>query len=157
MHLAERYATSCGVKINRPELIDLFFPILEDKFITIDTSHSEERCRYTKWQQVLRILAPLLKENNISVFQIGDPHARSVILAEVNNTLGATNYNQLSFLLKRSLLHLGSGALTSQIAANLNKLNVCVLPWDDRKSYQPFWGKNNFIISEGENHKRTSS
>ena len=151
MHLAEHYALSCGVKIGKPESMDLFFPMLDENFITIDTSHSNDKCIYHHWQSLIKTITPILKSSGISVYQIGDPHCRSVVIGGTNNTLGAVNYNQMSFILKRSLLHISTGSLTTQMAGNLGIKNLTLLPFFARKNYNPIWGKNNLnLVSDSD-------
>ena len=37
MQLSTAYSNACGLKIQRPYIYELFFPFVEEKFITIDT------------------------------------------------------------------------------------------------------------------------
>ena len=98
MHLLERYASSCGVKIGKPYIYDSYFPVSSGKFITFQP-FSKPAKNYDYWQEVVDIILPYLKQNNIDIIQIGAKEDRPI-----NGTIsvsGQTTISQAAFLIKK--------------------------------------------------------
>jgi hypothetical protein len=145
MHLIESYAASSGLKIDKPFIKDIFFPLAEKKFITIDSSTSENGCMYNHWQDVVDTLAPYLQKNDISIIQLGSGDDRKLI--NVNRVAGLINLNQASYLIRHSLLHVGCDTTCNQIACSLDKKMITLLPSKTRRNLSPYWGdKNNQVF-----------
>ena len=71
MHILERYALSCGVKIDKPQIYTKFYPNNFGKYITLQASSGMESKNYDFYQEVVEILSPHLKQLGIEVLQIG--------------------------------------------------------------------------------------
>ena len=71
MHLVEAYATSSGLKINKPYIYTNFFPITSSKYICFHPFSKFPSKNYDYWQEVINIIHPYLKEKNIDIIQIG--------------------------------------------------------------------------------------
>ena len=135
MKLSTLYSSTTGLKINKPSLWELYYPIVEDKFITIDTKGSF----YFQWQLVLDMILPLLQEKGISVFQLGqvdDP-----TLQGVNRTNGSVNPNQMPHVLNKSLLHLSSNNFSAHVAASLDTKLICLL-FKEKEKFTFDWGNS---------------
>jgi hypothetical protein len=146
MQLANVYSASCGLKIDKPEIYDVYFPFVEEKFITVDT----DKNNYSNWQDVANIIGPHLNKLNIKIFQLGEPESTEIQGALRTN--GNLSAGQKSFLIKKSMLHVSNNNLTAQIRASLNKKLICLA--ESKKRALPFpevWGdKNNhtFVYPE---------
>ena len=68
-HLAEEYAKSCGVKIGNPILKPHYFPVLEDKYITIHNDKKIQTKEYDYWDDVVKLLKRHI--GDIKIIQIG--------------------------------------------------------------------------------------
>jgi hypothetical protein len=142
MQLSEVYSSSCGLKINKPRVYDLYFPFVEEHFITIDT----ENTNYPYWGDVIFLLLPYLNKKSIKIFELGDPKSPSI--PNVNRTNGSLKGGQKSFLLRKSKLHVGSiETFSTHFFAALDKKLICLV--DEEKSSLPFsWGdskNHNFV------------
>ena len=42
MHILEQYALNCGLKINKPYILDTFFPMIYDKYISFHANDQEQ-------------------------------------------------------------------------------------------------------------------
>ena len=114
MHLIERYASSCGVKIGKPYIYDSYFPMSSQKFITFQP-FSKPAKNYDYWQEVINLIAPYLKQNNIDILQIGAKEDK-----RLDNTIylaGQTTIPQAAYLIKRSILHFGADSFAVHIAS----------------------------------------
>ena len=141
MQLVDTYSASCGLKAEKPYVYDLFFPFVEEKIITIDTGNNN----YKYWDDVITLISPLLSKKNISIFQLGDK--QSAVIKNVIRTNGSINASQISFLIKKSDLHIGFNDYSTQLASCLDKNLICLI--DKKEKALPFkWGNSknhNFI------------
>jgi len=136
MHLIERYASSCGVKIGKPYIYDSYFPISSEKFITFQP-YSKPAKNYDYWQEVIDLIHPYLKENNIDILQIGAKDDR-----RLNHTIylaGQTTISQAAFLIKRSILHFGADSFAVHIASGFNKKIVALYSNNNIENVKPYW------------------
>lgn len=116
MHLIETYALNCGAKITKPFIYEEFCPINAEKYITFHTNTKFQAKNYDYWEEVVNIIYPILKKLNIKIIQTGLNEDKLI-----QNTIdyrGKTNINQLSFLIKKSLLHFGSDSLAIHLASH---------------------------------------
>ena len=76
MHVLESYALQNDLKIDKPYIYEKFFPMVVDKFITIDTSNlGTEALSYDHWQHVVNLIYPYLKEKKIAIVNLGDKNS----------------------------------------------------------------------------------
>ena len=66
-HLIETYALNCGLKIDKPFMLEKFFPIDVENFITIHPNSKYTSKCYDHWQEVVDLIREPLKENNIDM------------------------------------------------------------------------------------------
>ena len=105
MHLLESYALQNDLKIDRPEIYEKYFPLAVDKFITLDTSALQTGAMvYDHWSLVVAYLYERLKEEGISIVQLGSKDC--VQLNGCYQAVGQCDFNQRSYIIKKSLLHL---------------------------------------------------
>jgi len=116
MNKLQRYSLHAGLKISKPFVNDCYYPFTKDKYITFNTSSKVQSKHYDLWQEVVDLISPFLKKNNISIVQLGD--AKDPEIQGVYRLCGATNFNQSSYLLKSSLLHFNSCDHFSYLAYN---------------------------------------
>ncbi len=106
MKLIETYANNCSVDIkNKPEMLELFFPVPVEKYITLQIKSGMPAKDYDYFQVVIDILVPILEKENIKILLLGDKESPS--LEGVINLCGQTSIHQAYYLLSRSLLHFG--------------------------------------------------
>ena len=152
-HLLEEYAKNLGVKISLPVVIDHFFPLTADKYITLSNDDEVESKHYPYYDMVLNLIRPFLQEEDIKVVQLGGK-AR----IEGVDTALDLSFKQKSFILSRSLLHIGSDNVLNHVASakqiptinifgntfpNINRpifskpsFNVNIAPkWDKKPSF----------------------
>ena len=72
MHILEAYSTSSGLKIDKPFILDRFFAVPAEKYITLHTGDGKFGSRtYDYWQDVADFLNKFLSPHGISIVQIG--------------------------------------------------------------------------------------
>ena len=112
-HLLEEYAKNLGVKISLPIVSDHFFPLICDKYITLSNDDEIESKHYPYYEIVLNLLAPFFEQENIKVVQLG---GKSKI--DGADTALNINFKQQSFILSKSLLHVGSDNALNHLASS---------------------------------------
>jgi len=111
-HLLEEYAKNLGVKISLPVVKDHFFPLIADKYITLSNDDNVESKHYPYYDIVLNLLKPFLQRENIKVVQLGG----KAKIEGVDSAL-ALSFKQQSYILSRSLLHVGSDNVLNHVAS----------------------------------------
>jgi|TARA_R110002020_G_scaffold126312_2_gene284029 hypothetical protein len=112
-HLLEEYAKNLGVKSSKPIVVGHFFPLLQDKYITISTEKDNQAKSYKHYNIALDLLRPILDAHDIKIFQID-----GAFITGVDAALNLT-FKQQYFTLSNSLLHLGSAGVLSHAASAL--------------------------------------
>jgi hypothetical protein len=148
MHLIEKYAASCGVKITKPEIYQMYMPIPFDKYILFYPSNSKTSADYDHWQIVIDAIFDFIKNKGISIIQISNKNAK-----KYNNCAfldeESINFNNLSYLIKNSELILGVDGINNHIASSFNKKIVSLYYNTNINNVKPYWGeKSNQILIE---------
>jgi hypothetical protein len=155
MHLIESYATSCGLKIDKPSIYEKFFPFSPEKYVIFSSSMIPAK-QYDYWLDVINIIMPKLSDSGISILQLGEKGERGVPLCVSAN--GLTNRCQEAYLIKRSLLYFGVDNFLSQLAGHYDKKIVCIYSNNNLKDVKPYWGsnKNQELIESDRGGKKPS-
>lgn len=153
MHLIERYATACGVKIHKPYIYEVFFPLNVDKYITFQPFSKYSSKNYDYWEEVITIIHPFLQKENISIVQIGSKEDKPI-----NNTInlcGQTKISQAAYIIKNGLMHLGADSFASHIASGYGKKIVALYSNNNINNVKPYWTKpEDMILLEPKTNKK---
>lgn len=139
MHILEKYALSCGVKIDKPCIYENFYPLDFEKYITLQTCHPQTAKAYDYYDEVIDLIFPYLKENGIKILQLGDKQCKK--LAKTHSAFDASD-QQNYYIISKSLLHFGDHNVGSQFASSLNKNIVFLNSISYEQNVKPFWSKN---------------
>jgi hypothetical protein len=137
MHLIERYATACGVKIDKPYIYDTFFPVNVEKYISFQPFSKYPSKNYDYWDEVVTIISPYLQQNNITLVHIGAKDDKAI-----NNTLnlcGQTNISQAAYIIKNSIMHVGADSFAAHIASGYGKKIVALYSNNNINNVKPYW------------------
>lgn len=137
MHLIERYATSCGVKIGKPYIYDTYFPITVDKYISFQPFSKYPSKNYDYWEEVVAIISPFLQKENIHIIHIGAKDDKPV-----NNTInlcGQTKITQAAYIIKNALMHVGADSFAAHIASGYGKKIVALYSNNNINNVKPYW------------------
>lgn len=138
MHLIERYALACGAKINKPEVLNHFYPLPFSKYICVASSSSNDPKNYSFWEIVFGFCIEEFNKHDIKIIQIGDS-ADSKIPNHLD-LRGKLNLRQTSFLLKNSLIFVGADGVYSHIASFYGNPSVSLYPFSFAECSKPYWG-----------------
>lgn len=147
MKLLERYSTQCSLKIDKPFLYKAPFPILFEKFITIQNSSGMEAKNYSYYQEVINLIAPELQKNDINIIQLGDGQTPN--LQKCVNLGGKTTIAQTNYILSKALLHAGNDSFIAHLSGHLNIPLVALYGSTSPKNHGPSFGdKDKQILIE---------
>ena len=144
MHLIERYATSCGVKIDKPYIYDTYFPLTVDKYISFQPFSKYPSKNYDYWDEVVSIISPYLQKNNIHLVHIGAKDDKAVI--NTINLCGQTKISQAAYIIKNAIMHVGADSFAAHIASGYEKKIVALYSNNNINNVKPYWTKQEDMI-----------
>lgn len=154
-HLIEEYAKNLGVKIGKPILNEHFFPILDEKYITIYNDEKTDAKHYEYFPQVISLIKPYLIENKIKIFQIKTQESKS--LDEVDCALNNLTKKQIAFILKKSKLYVGSDGLFVHMASIYDTPIVALYSNSYIQNTKPVWSsEEKIILLDSKNNEKPS-
>lgn len=151
MHTLERYALSCGVKIDRPYIFEEFYPLNFEKYITIDASADIGTKKYDYYNEVVNLIKNYLDENDIKILQIGNQNDTKIISA---HTSFDANVSQKAYIVSKSLFHIGNNEYTSTLAAHFGVKNIFLNSISYSQNVKPYW--NDCLVIEPERSGKPS-
>ena len=141
MHLVENYALTAGVKIGRPHIEPLFYPLSSKKYITLHAGSGMGSKNYDYYSNVLDTISPYLKDLDIEIYQIGEEGEKEIRGAK--SLLGKTSLRQSFYVLMNSTLHIGNDSFSAHISSFYNVPTVILYGPVLKETCKPFWGEDN--------------
>lgn len=138
MHFLERYALSCGVKIDKPFILEQYYPIAMDKYVVFQTSGKGNSRQYDYWVKVFQYIREYTRDYKI--VHIGLESDQSVAGVDLD-LRGKTSIRQLAYLIKNSSLYLGIDSLSVHLAGYYDKKIVALYSYCFAQNCFPIWGK----------------
>ena len=138
MHILERYALSCGVKIDKPFILEQYYPVSLDKYIVFQTSGKGNSRQYDYWLKVFQYIREYTKDYKI--IHVGLESDQSVAGIDLD-LRGKTSIRQLAYLIKNSSLYLGIDSLSAHLAGHYDKKIVALYSYCYAQNCFPIWGK----------------
>jgi hypothetical protein len=139
MHLLDRYALSCGVKIDKPFILEHYYPIALSKYIVFQTSGKGNSRQYDYWSKVFSFIREYAPEYKI--IHIGLPSDQSVHAVDID-LRGKTSIKQLAYIIKNSSLYLGIDSLSAHLAGFYDKKIVALYSYCFAQNCAPIWGSD---------------
>jgi hypothetical protein len=144
MHLIERYATSTGLKIDKPFIFEKFYPLPVEKYISFQPFSKYNSKNYDYWDEVISLIKPILDKNNIFLVQIGSGKDKPV--GNCINLCGQTKISQASFIIKNALMHVGADSFGAHVASGYNKKIVALYSNNNINNVKPYWTKDEDMV-----------
>jgi hypothetical protein len=144
MHLIESYATSSGLKIGKPFILESYFPLPFEKYISFQPFSKFSAKDYDYWQEVINLIIPHLKEQNIQIVQIGSEKEK--VLENVYSVVGQTDIRQAAYVIKNSIIHFGADSFGAHIASGFDKKIVALYSNNNINNVKPYWTKEEDMV-----------
>jgi hypothetical protein len=71
MRLLDTYAVDCGATIDKPLILEAYFPLPFEKYIIFQSDTPYDSRNYAYWQDVIDFIHPVLEKLNIKIIQTG--------------------------------------------------------------------------------------
>lgn len=153
-HLLDTYAIATQSKVGKPYILEKYFPLPFNKYIVF-APISKPSKNYSYYQDVLEILLPILKEQQIEIIQIGVSGEPS--FGGCYNIQGKTSLNQIYHILKNSLLFFGADTYASHFSSALGIPSVVLISNNWAANVRGYWNQDKQIILEPDRTKRKPS
>lgn len=144
MHLIESYATSSGLKIGKPFILESYFPLPFDKYISFQPFSKYTAKDYDYWQEVINLIIPHLKKRDIQIVQIGSEKEK--VLENVYSVVGQTDVRQAAYVIKNSIIHFGADSFGAHIASGFNKKIVTLYSNNNINNVKPYWTQEKDMV-----------
>lgn len=143
MHKLESLALSCGSKIEKPYIHKSYYPIIDSNFICVSQQSDSQSNTYDYFNDVIFHINPYLKENKISIIEIGNPKLPPLYYTKDYRSL---NNSQLNYLISKSKAYFGNFNYTSHISSAFNIPTVCPTKNTFVELEKPYWSDDNCSI-----------
>lgn len=137
MHLLDRYALSCGVKIDKPFILEHYYPVTLSKYIAFQTSGKGNSRQYDYWNKVFSFIKEYAPDYKI--IHVGLPEDQTVAGVDLD-LRGKTNIKHLAYIIKNSCLYLGVDSLSTHLAGFYDKKIVALYSYCYAQNCAPVWG-----------------
>jgi hypothetical protein len=137
MHLLDRYALSCGVKIDKPFVDESYFPITIDKYIVFQTSGKGNSRQYDYWPKVFSLIREYASEYKI--IHVGIPTDQSVANVDLD-LRGKTSIKQLAYVVKNSEMYLGVDSFCAHLGGYFDRKIVALYSYCYAQNCAPLFG-----------------
>ena len=145
--LIDTYARSCGLEIGKIWTPEKFFPLSNDKYFTIQAGSGQQAKNYDYWNNVIELIYPYLKENNIDLLQIGGKD--DILLKYSKDLRGQTTLSQTFYILKRSLLNISNDSFSAHFCGSYNIPLISLYGSTSIQNHGPYeYNKNKTILIE---------
>lgn len=142
-NIIEEYAKSLGVKIGKPVLVDHYYPVLSEKYLTINVENKIDSKNYEYFPQVINLLKPLLQEAGYKIYQIGESEDSK--LPNVDAYFLNLSKKQVFHLIKNSKLHIGAESLFTHICSLYDVPTVALYSNSYAANCLPVWNSSQNI------------
>jgi hypothetical protein len=149
MHTLEAYAEHCGIKPSEPTILELFYPIPLDKYFVFHThSNISSPYHYDYWDLVWQVAKPLLNDMGFKIVQIqtgGDQVSTFSNFCDLK--LNSLNFQQMSYVVKKSEGYIGSDDVLMHIASMYDKKILALFPDRYPQNAGPYWNNSSPVTS----------
>lgn len=148
MNLIHAYSNYLGVvPTERPILNEQFFPLKDEKFITIHNDRKLESKFFEYFPEVISLLKPILSQLGYKIYQIGGPN--DPILDGTDSQFLGLSWPQSIYILKRSSLHIGIDSAPIHISSAYDVPTIILYSHIYANQARPIWAdKDKTIILE---------
>lgn len=148
MHLLESYSGLSLQKIDKPWILEKYYPLPFDDYIILQPQGSCQSKSYSYWQSVIDIIFPELQKKGIHIVEVGDKN--TVPYNRCFNIANKTSINQLAWLIRHAKAFLGADSIGLHFAAAMD-IPLCILMGNTKSSISGgYWkGKSKRIYLDG--------
>ena len=139
MNIAEKYALECGLKLAKPYVDLAYLPICEDNVIVIDTRCKYNDGTYDYFSDIVSLISPFLKENNIEIFQIANDEDTKLA---AKRCFIKINKKQEAYIISKSKLLIANQNYSLYVASALGVPSIGLYSIFDSNTVSPIWNRH---------------
>jgi len=139
MNIAEKYALECGLKITKPHVELAYLPTCEDNVIVIDTRCKYSDGSYDYFSDIVSLISPFLKENNIEIFQIANDEDAKLT---TKRCFIKINKKQEAYIISKSKLLIANQNYSLYLASALGIPSIGLYSIFDSDTVKPIWNRH---------------
>lgn len=139
MNIAEKYALECGLKLTEPYVDLAYLPTCEDNVIVIDTRCKYSDGSYDYFSDIVSLINPFLKQNNIEIFQIANDEDAKLA---AKRCFIKINKKQEAYIISKSKLLIANQNYSLYIASALGIPSIGLYSIFDSNSVRPIWNQH---------------
>ena len=144
MHTLDNFALNCGLKASSPYIMEKFFPLNSKSYIVFYPFGSSNSRSYDYWRDVIKLIHPMLRAENIDIIQIGAKDSQK--LEGCIDLTGQVDFNQTQYLIRRSRLLLAADSFVVHQASSLGKKIVSLYSDSSPLNTGPYWSKKKDVV-----------
>lgn len=137
MHLAQLYSLTSGQRVDKINILEKYYPLNLEKYILFHPFTKPSKS-FSYWQDVLEILYPILKEQNLPVVQVG--LSNELLLQGCIDLRGRTSVNQIAYLTSKATLGLLCDSFVSHLAGHYDIPRVILISNNYKNCVKPYFG-----------------
>lgn len=145
MRLAHLYSNSSGLRLHHPFIHKAFYPIVADKYIVFHNSSGNPCKNYDYFNEVIDLILPYLKEQNIKIIQLGMKGDTPLYHTE---QLMGTTIHQTAYIISKASLLVGNDSMLVHMAGGLDVPVVGLYGATSVSAHSPEWRTSNSILIE---------
>lgn len=147
-NIIHAYGNYLGVvPTDKPILNEQFFPLKDEKFITIHNDRKLESKFFEYFPEVISLIKPILSKLGYKIYQIGGPN--DPILDGTDSQFLGLSWPQSIYILKRSSLHIGIDSAPIHISSAYDVPTIILYSHIYANQARPIWAdKDKTIILE---------
>lgn len=135
-HILEEYAKNLGVLISKPIVSQHFFPLFEEKYITIYSEKNIQSKNYLYYNLVLDLIRLILLKKDIKIIQID---CSNDYIQGINKALGSLSFKQNAYVISKGLMHIGVDNVYSQYASSIGVPTITLFGNIYPSVTNPYW------------------
>ncbi len=128
-----------GQRIKKPYVLEKYFPLPPKKYIVLQP-FSKGAKSPSYWADILEILHPILKANDLEIVQVGGPNEQT--LPYCYYTQGQTTWGQLSYIISNSKLVLSCDSISAHLAGYYDLPVVALYSTNYTSNVKPYFGNS---------------
>ncbi len=133
MNLNQTYSHYCGVKPKEAFIDEQYYPVPFDKYVVVQNSSGMKSKNFDNWD----LVTPNIK---LPIIQLGSKE--DVLLPNVFDLRGQTNFNNTAFILKRAALFIGNDSVCNHMASAFNVPRIALFGATLPQTCGGHWNKN---------------
>jgi hypothetical protein len=148
MNIVQAYSLTAGQKIDKINVLEKFYPVPFTKYIVFHP-YSKPAKSYNLWEEVLKLIKPVLDKENITVLQTGAKDEKP--FEGCYYTAGSTSIHQVNYLVRHAMLYLGADTFTTHLAGHHDIPIVALYAANYLECTRPYFGdKTKQILLEAD-------